>query len=213
MFMRASETPRTVTSPRPVPSPWMPPTSWRCVVTPGSSAATRCGARLDGSASSSSSSKTVWRSVLCTSTLGVSPVTVIVSSSAPTTSSALTEATKEPGELDAFAPDGGEARQREGDDVIAGPEVLDPVLPAAVRHDRPDLLNQRGARRFDRHAWQHCSRCVSNHAGDRRLGIGRRGEDQKRSDERQRQRDTSVHGHLRKRGFPPWWRPYIGTAG
>jgi hypothetical protein len=58
-------------------------------------------------------------------------------------------------ELDAFAPDSGEPRQREGDHVIAGPEVFNPVLTAAVGHDQPDLFNQRGARRFDRHPWQH----------------------------------------------------------
>ena len=37
-----------------------------------------------------------WARTLCTSTIGVSPVTVIVSSSAPTFRSALTVATKVP---------------------------------------------------------------------------------------------------------------------
>ena len=50
---------------------------------------------------------------LCTSTIGVSPVTVIVSSRAPTFRSPFTVATNVPGQLDAFALDGAEARQRE----------------------------------------------------------------------------------------------------
>ena len=52
-----------------------------------------------------------------------SPVTVIVSSSAPTRSSAFTVAVKLAAELDAFAPDGVEAGQRERHAVDARPQV------------------------------------------------------------------------------------------
>jgi hypothetical protein len=53
--------------------------------------------RAAGMALISSLSMTVCRRTLCTSTMGVSPVTTIVSSSAPTFKSAFTTAVKDPG--------------------------------------------------------------------------------------------------------------------
>ena len=47
-----------------------------------------------GSVASSSSDRTVWRRVFCASTSGLAPVTVTVSSSAPTRISVLTVAVK-----------------------------------------------------------------------------------------------------------------------
>ena len=95
--VRTSELPCTVTLPAADPdSPVRPPTSWLAIVTAGSNPAIDAAFRPDGSAPINSSFNTCWRIVLCTSTTGDSPLTVIVSSSAPTRISVLTEATKAP---------------------------------------------------------------------------------------------------------------------
>ena len=103
---------------------------------------------------------------LCTSTIGVSPVTVIVSSSAPTFRSPFTVATNDAGQLDAFAPDGAEARQRERHRIGAGPQIDDAVLARVVGDDRADLFDQRRAGGFDRHARQDAARVVLDDAGN-----------------------------------------------
>ena len=118
---------------------------------------------------------------LCTSTIGVSPVTVIVSSSAPTFRSPLTVATNVPDQLDAFALDGAEAGQRERHRVGAGPQIDDAVLAGVVADDRPDFLNQDRAGGFDRHAGQDAARRVLDDAGDGRLRIGRRRKSKERT--------------------------------
>ena len=61
------------------------------------------------------SSSTVWRSTPWTSTTGEAPVTVIVSSRAPTRISALMVAMKSPASVHAFAPERAESREGEGD--------------------------------------------------------------------------------------------------
>src|SRR6266545_345909 len=66
------------------------------MVTAGSIPAIDAALRPDGRAPISSSLITCWRVVLCTSTIGVSPLTVIVSSSAPTRISTFTVATNVP---------------------------------------------------------------------------------------------------------------------
>ena len=116
---------------------------------------------------------------LCTSTIGVSPVTVIVSSSAPTFRSPFTVATNVPGQLDAFALDGAEARQRERHRVGARPQVDDPVLAGVVADDRADFFNQHRAGGFDRHTRQHAARRVLDDAGNGGLRIGRRRQEQR----------------------------------
>ena len=58
-------------------------------------------------------SSTVCRRTLCTSTIGDSPVTVMVSSSAPTRRSAFDRGGERAGQLDTLAPHGVEAGQRE----------------------------------------------------------------------------------------------------
>ena len=85
-----------------------------------------------GRVSSTSRVSTVCLVVDCTSTSGDAPETVIVSSSAPTFSSALTVAVKSVDSCDAFALDGREAGQREGHRVGAGAQVDDLVLAGAV---------------------------------------------------------------------------------
>src|SRR5262249_52258573 len=85
--------------------PLLPPTS--CVptplsvrppetLTPGSSTPRFCTSRPVGTASMTAWSSTCCRVVLCTSTIGVSPVTVSVSSTAPTLRSTLTVAVNAP---------------------------------------------------------------------------------------------------------------------
>ena len=61
---------------------------------------------------------------------------------------------KRAGQLDAFALDGAEARQREGNGVGAGQKIDDAVLAGIVADDRADLFNQDRARGFDRDAGQ-----------------------------------------------------------
>ena len=65
-------------------------------LTPGVAFSNEPAARVAGNAAIWSLLSTVWRSVFWTSTTGVSPVTVIVSSRAPTFKSALMVAAKEP---------------------------------------------------------------------------------------------------------------------
>ena len=72
-------------------------------------------------------------------------------------------------QLDAFAPDGVEAGQRERDRVRAGSKIDDAVLAGAVGDGRPDLLDQCRAGGFDSDAGQHCARRVLDDAGDRGL--------------------------------------------
>ena len=69
-----------------------------------------------------------------------------------------------------LAPDGGEARQRERDGVVARPEILDAVAPVpSVGRGRTDFFDQRRAGRFDGDAGQHGPGRVRDRAGDRRL--------------------------------------------
>ena len=118
----------------------------------------------------------------CTSTVGASPVTVIVSSSAPTRRSALTVAVNDAVSVDAFALDGAEAGQRERDGVGAGPQVDDLVLARAVGDDGADFLDQRRAGRLDRHAGQHRARRVFHHARDDAIALGERGHGKQQDD-------------------------------
>jgi hypothetical protein len=66
------------------------------IVTLGRSPASVATFRPDGRALITSCVNTCWRVALCTSTTGVSPLTVMVSSSAPTRISAFTDATNVP---------------------------------------------------------------------------------------------------------------------
>ena len=66
------------------------------MVTAGMSPARNTGVRLTGRLSTNSASSTPWRPTLCRSTTGVSPVTVMVSSSALTCNVVFTVATNVP---------------------------------------------------------------------------------------------------------------------
>ena len=127
-----------------------------------------------GSASSSLVfSVSCWR-MLCVSTTGAAPLTVIVSSSEPTLHRDV-HRRREPGaELDAVALDRREAGQREGHRVGAGPKVDDGVATFAVGRDRADFFDQRRAGGFDRHARHRQARRVADHARDAAglLGVG-----------------------------------------
>ncbi len=81
-------------------------------------------------------SMTCRRMTLVVSTTGASPLTVMVSSIAPTRSSTLTGAVNERRQLDAFAPDTRKPGEREGNGIDAGPEIDDVVAPLRVRRDR-----------------------------------------------------------------------------
>ena len=76
----------------------VPPTSCTppAFMAPGTSTASMYWLRAAGSASMTSAGMTLLRLVLCTSTVGDSPVTVTVSSTEPTVRSALTVAANEP---------------------------------------------------------------------------------------------------------------------
>ena len=96
-----------------------------------------------GSACTSSLSSVRTRLALCTSTIGVSPVTVIVSASVADLQVGVDRGDEFGRQLDAFALDGAEPGQRERDRVGAGPQVDDPVLPGAVGDGGSDLFDQR----------------------------------------------------------------------
>jgi hypothetical protein len=95
--------------------------------------------------------------VLCTSTIGVSPVTVMVSSIAPTRRSAFTDAVNVP--------------------VSSMPSRLTELKPASVKVTeyvpgrRFSILywDQRGAGGFHGDARQHRAGSIFDHAGDGRL--------------------------------------------
>ena len=76
---------------------------------------------------------TISRCALCTSTTGVSPVTVIVSARPPTFISTGMVSDLRAGQLDAVALDGVEAGQRERQRVGAGAQVDDAVLARCRR--------------------------------------------------------------------------------
>ena len=77
-------------------------------------------------------SSVISRLVLWTSTTGVSPVTVIVSCTPPTRMSASTVDDRRAADDQALALHRGEARQREGDGVVTGLQILDAVAARAV---------------------------------------------------------------------------------
>ena len=147
----------------------VPPTSWLFRFMPGISVAAVNCVRPVGIDRSTSSPMTRCLVALCTSTIGDSPVTVTVSSTRADPQLGVDRRGERSGQLDAFAPDGAEAGERERHRVGAGPQLLDPVLAGAVGDHRADLLDQRRARRFDRHAGQHRARRVADDAGDRGL--------------------------------------------
>ena len=113
----------------------------------------------------------VWAAVV-TSTTGEAPVTVIVSSSAPTRRSALMVAVNSDGSSQIVAPEGLEARQRERHRVGARPQIGDAVGAVAVGDRRLDLLDEDVARRLDRHAGQHRAGRVLDDADNRALRVG-----------------------------------------
>ena len=104
------------------------------------------------------------------STTGVAPVTVTVSSTAPTRMSALIVVTPAPVSSMRLAPDRGESGQRERHDVGAGFQIDDPVLAGPIRHDGAGLLDERRTRRFDGYARQDGARRIPDDACDCRLG-------------------------------------------
>ena len=136
-------------------------------------------------------SSTICRRTLCTSTIGDSPVTVIVSVSAPTRRSALMVAVNDPSR--------------------ATPSRLTVVNPGSVNvtrvrrrpadrrcgtgrcrrwSARPHLFDQRRAGRLYGDAGQHGAGRIPNGSGDGRLGEGDRGGncEEQRNDETGRAR-------------------------
>ena len=81
-------------------------------MTPGTSSMMPFQLFAAGVFATSSPLRICWRAAFCTSTIGVSPVTVIVSASVPTFKSALMVHRARAGELDRFPLDDAEAGQR-----------------------------------------------------------------------------------------------------
>ena len=100
--------------------------------------------RETGSVSMTSRVMTCVREACCTSTCGVSPETVMVSSSAPTFMSALIVITTSDGTSTAVAHDGAEARQRKREFVNAGSQRVDAVAPLVVGDGRSDFSMMAG---------------------------------------------------------------------
>ena len=116
----------------------MPPES-PPVLMPGIKAWMPLAFRDDGIAASTSRSTMVCTRALCTSTIGDSPVTVIVSSSVADAQLGVDRGDEVAAQLDAFALDRAEAGQRERHRVGAGAKVDDAVLPGVVGDDRSGL--------------------------------------------------------------------------
>ena len=116
---------------------------------------------------------------LWTSTIGVSPVTVIVSCEGADFQIGVDRRDERAAQLDAFALHRAEAGQRERHGVGARPKIDDSILAGVVADDRADFFNQDGACGFDRHARQHGAGRVFDDAGDGRLSPdGRREQNQ-----------------------------------
>ena len=58
-------------------------------------------------------------------------------------------------ELDAFATNGRESRQREHDGIRAATQLFDAELAGAVGHDRSCFFDERRTRSLDRDTWKH----------------------------------------------------------
>ena len=101
------------------------------------------------------------------STIGDSPVTVTVSSSAADAKLGVDRRGDGGGQLDALRPDDAEAGEGEGQRVGARGQRHDAVLAGAVGDGRPDLFDKHRTRCFDSDTGEHGARCVAHHAGDR----------------------------------------------
>ena len=132
----------------------------------------------------SSSDITICRVAFCTSTTGVSPVTVIVSSRPPTRMSIGMVSVWLPVSSMLLAHDGVETGQGDRQRIRARLQVHDAVLAAAVGDGGADFFDERRARGLDGHTRQHAAGGVTDRARQRRLGKGGRWEDQD-GDERQ----------------------------
>ena len=77
-----------------------------------------------------------------------------------------------PGQLDALALEGAESRQREGDRVGPGPQILDPILPGPVADRRSYFLDQCRAGGLDVDAGEDGPGRVLHRARDDRLCEG-----------------------------------------
>ncbi len=106
------------------------------------------------------------RTVLCTSTMGASPVMVIVSWTPPRRMSTFTVAVKLPGEFNPLSIRRRESLQREADPISAGRKIGDPILTGAIGDAVAHLLDQRTARRVDRDPGKNSTRSVPDRAGD-----------------------------------------------
>ena len=138
----------------------------------------------------------VCRRTLCVSTIGVSPVTVIVSCEGADLHVRVDRRGERAGQLDAFALDGAEAGQAERDGVGARPQIDDTVLARTIGDGRSDFLDQHVARRFDGHAWQHGAGRVLDDAGDGRLGECRRRQNHQAREAEQNPFNTRIHSPL-----------------
>ncbi len=74
-------------------------------------------------------------------------------------------------ELDAVALGGAEPRQRERRRVCAREELDDLIRPRRIGDGRSNFLDKGGAGGLDSNPGKHGSRCVSDDAGNRRLGV------------------------------------------
>jgi hypothetical protein len=106
------------------------------------------------------------RLALCTSTIGLSPVTVIGFFERADAKIRVDRRVEFRGELHAFAFEGAEPGQREGHDVRARPEIHDSIESVAVCDRGANLLDENVARRLDRDAGKHCPRRVPNNTCD-----------------------------------------------
>ena len=145
---------------------WMSRLAPACVVVAGISIITPAYDFDAGMVEIKSFEMVVCRRTLCMSTIGVSPVTVIVSCKRADLQVRVDRRGERSGQLDALALDGAEAGQRERDRIGAGPQVDDAVLAAAVGDGGADLFNQHVARGLDGDAGQHGAGRVLDDAGD-----------------------------------------------
>ena len=160
-------------APPPVP-PVMPPES-PLVAIPGMIAMMPVAFLEVGIAAMMSLFIVVCTFALWTSTIGVSPVTVIVFCERADFQIGVDRRDERAGQLDAFALHRAETGQRERDGIGAGPQIDDSILAGVVADDGANFFDERGAGGFHRDAGHHGARRVLDDPGDGPLGPERRG--------------------------------------
>ena len=170
------------------------PTSGALILTPGMSDPICWKFRDVGIASSPSRVNTCRRAVVCTSTTGDCPETVIGLLQRTDPQLGVDRHVGVRRDLDPVALDGAESGEREGDGVGPRPEIDDRVTALTVGHRGADLLDECRTGRFNGDPGHDASRRVGDKPGDGALGCsGRRQNDQPDHTEQDQSENAVTH--------------------